>query len=202
MPRECGSLIFLARHRQGTELNVEFDISRKPLDCVLRNLTSNGYPSTRNELEGSISKTYRREERWELFGPHGNDACTEMHHEEREVPVRQEAVKIGVMLHMLLLEANKLGMRRQISPNSRIASARSICTSLPSSTPPPHNFGFTSMAALASLLTTTSPFFFPSPKKITSTVKSSRYLLLYGAGSVSNAHTISLSLPPNAFRTR
>lgn len=59
-----------------------------------------------------------------------------------------------------------------------------------------YNFALISAAcafalASASLLTVTLPLFSPFPKNMTSTVRSSLYLLEYGAGNVSNAVTIS-----------
>ncbi|KAH0389004.1 protein serine/threonine phosphatase 2C, partial [Aureobasidium melanogenum] len=42
----------------------------------------------------------------------------------------------------------------------------------------------------------------PSPKKMTSIVRSSRYLREYGLGRVSSADSVSVSLPPRALRAR
>lgn len=90
-----------------------------------------------------------------------------------------------------------------------------------------YSFALTSpsafLVAVASSFTVTFPLLSaPSPKKMTSTVRSSLmrvsaffcsrspyerillylYLLLYGLGSVNNAHNMSLFRPPNAFLTR
>ncbi|KAG9533668.1 protein serine/threonine phosphatase 2C, partial [Aureobasidium melanogenum] len=71
---------------------------------------------------------------------------------------------------------------------------------------PPQSLGLTASDARAdaSLFNSTLPVRSgpPSPKKMTSIVRSSRYLREYGLGRVSSADSVSVSLPPRALRAR